>query len=74
MYIPVDWSLKTKVRFISSKPFAWSQKLRTCEEASGITGFVKDSFFTMVGNENACCSVRVMLKSKSCIMSWFCFI
>jgi len=41
-YVPIDWSLKTKVRFMSPKPFAWSQKLRTCEEASGITGFVKD--------------------------------
>lgn len=40
-YIPIDWSLKTKARFISPKPFAWSQKLRTCEEASGITGFVR---------------------------------
>ncbi|PNF32675.1 Protein downstream neighbor of son-like protein [Cryptotermes secundus] len=40
-YIPIDWSLKTKVRFMSPKPFAWSQKLRTCEEASGITGFVR---------------------------------
>ena len=41
-YIPIDWSLKTKVRFISPKPFAWSQKLRTCEEASGITGLVNE--------------------------------
>ncbi|XP_021917371.1 protein downstream neighbor of son homolog isoform X2 [Zootermopsis nevadensis] len=40
-YIPIDWSLKTKVRFMSRKPFAWNQKLRTCEEASGITGFVR---------------------------------
>lgn len=35
---PIDWTLRTKVRFMSLKPFAWNQKLRTCEEASGITG------------------------------------
>ncbi|XP_046392352.1 protein downstream neighbor of son homolog [Ischnura elegans] len=39
--IPVDWSLKTKIRLISPNPFPWSQKLRTCEEASGITGYVR---------------------------------
>lgn len=50
-YIPIDWSLKTKVRFMSRKPFAWNQKLRTCEEASGITGFVIFAS-AMVGNDN----------------------
>ncbi|XP_049839001.1 protein downstream neighbor of son homolog [Schistocerca gregaria] len=40
-YIPVDWSLKTKMRFMSEKPFPWTQQLRTCEEASGTTGFVR---------------------------------
>uniref|UniRef100_A0A1B6CQY5 Protein downstream neighbor of son homolog n=1 Tax=Clastoptera arizonana TaxID=38151 RepID=A0A1B6CQY5_9HEMI len=38
---PVDWTLRTKVRFMSKKPFAWNENLRTCEEASGITGFVR---------------------------------
>ncbi|XP_076356999.1 humpty dumpty isoform X2 [Tachypleus tridentatus] len=39
--LPVDWSLKTKVRFISSKPFPWKGSLKTSEEASGTTGFVR---------------------------------
>lgn len=38
-YIPIDWSLKTKMRFLSEKSFPWSQKLRTCEEASGTSGY-----------------------------------
>ncbi|CAH1389768.1 unnamed protein product [Nezara viridula] len=29
------------MRFISLKPFPWTQMLKTCEEASGITGFVR---------------------------------
>nr|CAG4651139.1 EOG090X09DI [Simocephalus serrulatus]SVE94356.1 EOG090X09DI [Simocephalus serrulatus] len=37
----VDWSLKTKVRFTSKSPFAFSSTLKTSEEASGITGFVR---------------------------------
>ncbi|XP_022248639.1 protein downstream neighbor of Son-like isoform X1 [Limulus polyphemus] len=39
--LPVDWSLKTKVRFISTKPFPWKGSLKTSEEASGTTGFVR---------------------------------
>ncbi|CAM1329853.1 DONSON (predicted) [Pycnogonum litorale] len=39
--LPVDWTLKTKARFISSKPFSWMGSLKTSEEASGITGFVR---------------------------------
>ncbi|XP_012273261.1 protein downstream neighbor of son homolog [Orussus abietinus] len=40
-YIPIDWTLKTKMRFMSPKPFAWNVKLKTSEEASGTTGFVR---------------------------------
>ena len=39
--VPIDWTLRTKVRFMSPKPFPFSATLRTCEEASGITGFVR---------------------------------
>lgn len=39
--IPVDWSLKTKVRLTSSKPFPWRTSFKTSEEASGTTGFVR---------------------------------
>lgn len=40
-WIPVDWSLKTKIRFLSAVPFAWNQKLKISEEASGVTGFTR---------------------------------
>lgn len=40
-WIPVDWSLKTRVRFISTTPFKWNQKLKFSEEASGITAFAR---------------------------------
>lgn len=39
-YIPIDWTLKSKLRFLSSRPFTWNQKLKTSEESSGITAFV----------------------------------
>lgn len=39
--LPVDWSLKSKARFISKKQFSWMSNLKTSEEASGITGFVR---------------------------------
>ncbi|KAL1131471.1 hypothetical protein AAG570_011088 [Ranatra chinensis] len=37
----VDWSFRSKVRFMSPKPFPWTQTLKTCEEACGTTGFVR---------------------------------
>ncbi|KAG6452901.1 hypothetical protein O3G_MSEX007855 [Manduca sexta] len=40
-YLPIDWAIKTKVRLMSPKPFAWTSKLKASEEASGITGFVR---------------------------------
>lgn len=40
-HIPIDWTLKTKVRIMSPKPFPWNSKLKTSEEASGTTGFVR---------------------------------
>ncbi|XP_049867704.1 protein downstream neighbor of son homolog [Pectinophora gossypiella] len=40
-HLPIDWALKTKLRLMSPKPFAWSSKLKASEEASGITGFVR---------------------------------
>lgn len=39
--LPLDWSLKTRVRFCSASHFPWSGSLKTCEEASGTTGFVR---------------------------------
>nr|XP_050863076.1 protein downstream neighbor of son homolog [Vespula vulgaris] len=40
-YVPIDWTLKTKMRFMSPKPFPWNSKLKTSEEASGTTSFVR---------------------------------
>ncbi|OXU28936.1 hypothetical protein TSAR_009794 [Trichomalopsis sarcophagae] len=40
-YIPINWTLKTKLRLMSPKPFAWKGKPKASEEASGTTGFVR---------------------------------
>ncbi|XP_063531729.1 protein downstream neighbor of son homolog [Cydia strobilella] len=40
-HLPIDWALKSKLRLMSPKPFAWTAKLKASEEASGITGFVR---------------------------------
>ncbi|KAK9503314.1 hypothetical protein O3M35_011913 [Rhynocoris fuscipes] len=39
--LPIDWTLRHKMRFISSTPLPWNKTLKTCEEASGVTGFVR---------------------------------
>ncbi|KAK6642000.1 hypothetical protein RUM44_013723 [Polyplax serrata] len=39
--IPIDWSIKSKLRIMSPRSFSWSGTLKTCEEACSITGFVR---------------------------------
>ena len=38
---PLDWSLKTKVRFTSSKTFNWCGTLKTFDEGAGMSNFVR---------------------------------
>ncbi|OQR78335.1 protein downstream neighbor of son-like [Tropilaelaps mercedesae] len=40
-HIPIDWCLKTKIRFSSPKQLPWSGILKTTEEASGTTNCVR---------------------------------
>ncbi|CAG9815270.1 unnamed protein product [Phaedon cochleariae] len=40
-WLPIDWTLKSKVRLLSAKPFPWNQKLKIVEEASGVTAFTR---------------------------------
>ncbi|KAI5708607.1 hypothetical protein M8J77_025986 [Diaphorina citri] len=54
--VPLDWTLRSKMRFMSRKPFPWNQKLKTCEEASGITGFVRCVDTDPSVNTGASCS------------------
>ena len=39
--IPIDWALKTKVRFVSPFPFSWTQSLKPHQEVAGITRFME---------------------------------
>ncbi|XP_045196207.2 protein downstream neighbor of Son-like [Mercenaria mercenaria] len=42
-FLPVDWSLKTKVRVVSSQPLNWCTQLKSADEAYGMEHFVKNS-------------------------------
>lgn len=39
--LPVDWCLKTKIRFTSAMPFPSRGSFRTFEEVNGTVGFVR---------------------------------
>ena len=39
--VPIDWSLKTRIRFISNKPFPFRGSFRAAEDAAGTTSFVR---------------------------------
>ncbi|XP_019756240.1 protein downstream neighbor of son homolog isoform X2 [Dendroctonus ponderosae] len=38
---PIDWTLRQKIRLISSQPFPWTQNLKISEESSGLTSFAR---------------------------------
>ena len=38
---PTDWSLKTKVKFKSDRPFSWCTKLKSSLSSKGIVNFVR---------------------------------
>lgn len=40
-HLPLDWCLKSRLRFKCNKPLPWKHNFKTSEEASGTTGFVR---------------------------------
>lgn len=40
-WLPIDWTLKSKMRLLSAKPFPWNNKLKISEESSGVTAFTR---------------------------------
>ncbi|KAJ9598294.1 hypothetical protein L9F63_011034, partial [Diploptera punctata] len=68
-HIPIDWTLKKKIRLISPKPYERSQKLRTCEEASGITGFVR-CLDTGVNCESRSLDTSPNARFHQCCLVW----
>ncbi|KAK7794067.1 hypothetical protein R5R35_001321 [Gryllus longicercus] len=73
-YIPVDWSLKSKIRLMSEKPFPWDLLLKACEEASGITGFVRcvNSGLSPEKNNGTTCSLDTSPNARflQCCLIW----
>lgn len=66
-YIPIDWTLKTKMRFMSPKPFPWNGKLKTSEEASGTTGFVR---CLNIGEKETTLDTSLNARFHQCCLIW----
>ncbi|XP_025268184.1 protein downstream neighbor of son homolog isoform X2 [Camponotus floridanus] len=66
-HIPLDWTLKTKVRFMSPKPFPWNGKLKTSEEASGTTGFVR---CLDIGGKETTLDTSLNARFYQCCLIW----
>ena len=47
----VEWSLKTKARFLSPHPFDWSKVKRAREESQGLAAFIRGQRATLVRTE-----------------------
>lgn len=62
LWIPVDWALKTRIRFLSATPFHWNSKLKISEEASGVTGFARCLVSSLDTSPNA--------KFHQCCLFW----
>ena len=47
--LPIDWSLKTRLRFISSKTFSCNNGIKSSHESEGISNYSKfTSFFQSI--------------------------
>ncbi|XP_071135392.1 protein downstream neighbor of son homolog [Mytilus edulis] len=58
---PVDWSLKVKMRVVSSTPLTWCTQLKTMEEAVGVTQFTTGQK-QVTGNDKS--------EFQSCCLYW----
>ena len=59
---PVDWCLKTRVRFMSDSPFTWCGTLKTNEEASGLSWFTRGTVHEEVSTEQQVCNYNILWK------------
>ncbi|XP_036142477.1 protein downstream neighbor of son homolog isoform X2 [Monomorium pharaonis] len=66
-YIPIDWTLKTIIKFMSPKPFPWTSKLKTSEEASGTTGFVR---CLNIGEKETTLDTSPNARFHQCCLTW----
>lgn len=65
-WLPIDWTLKYKVRLLSTKPFPWNQKLKISEEASGITAFTR----CLSSNTDTTLDTSPNAKFHQCCLYW----
>ena len=67
---PLDWSLKTKLKFTSPKPFSWALKLSSSEESEGRTNFVRcynnSTGFSLATHSYSAEKIRL----QKCLMTW----
>ena len=66
-YMPIDWALKSKLRLMSPKPFAWKGKLKASEEASGTTGFVRR---LNIGEQESTLDTSPNARFHQCCLVW----
>jgi len=64
---PLDWSLKTRLRFVSPSSLGWTQHLSTLEEASGVTGGVR---CLNLARGDHCLDTSLNAQFHSCCVYW----
>ncbi|XP_037793098.1 protein downstream neighbor of son homolog [Penaeus monodon] len=68
--LAVDWSLKSRVRFKSTKPLPWKHNFKTSEEASGTTGFVRCLNSTSDNSEDRTLDTSPNAQFYQCCLIW----
>jgi adenylate cyclase class IV len=66
-YIPIDWTLKTKLRLMCPKPFSWKGKIKASEEASGTTAFVRR---LDIGEQHTTLDTSPNARFHQCCLVW----
>ena len=66
-HYPIDWSLKTKVRFLSQQSMSWANSMKSKEEAHGIKDFVTQTQASSLPEVRKSCIANI----EPCTLQYF---
>ncbi|XP_002731283.3 uncharacterized protein LOC100366894, partial [Saccoglossus kowalevskii] len=69
--LPVDWSVRSRVRFLSPELFNWCNNLKSTEESIGTSEFVRCQDTQLPENiQDLSSSVETRSQFQRCLMTW----
>ncbi|XP_070568866.1 protein downstream neighbor of son homolog [Ptychodera flava] len=68
---PIDWSIKTRLRFLSAESFNWCMNLKSTEESAGMKAFVRcQAHEKFAGGQDFRQNSSARSQFQQCLLSW----